>query len=89
MKLFECIGMGGRKVIGRFGVQPLCLDEPDTSSRVAEKASQVPSGLGVVVGALPTGSVTAAIASPRSRPSLMITFGRASTRQLRSPALAS
>ena len=70
MKLFECIGKGSRKVVGGFDVQPLCLDEPDTSGRLPEKASQVPSGLGVVVGTVPTGSVTAGHRQP-SEPSVV------------------
>jgi hypothetical protein len=39
-----------------------------------------PRCLGVVVGALPTGGVTARHGSPQSRISLMITFGFARTR---------
>ena len=57
MKLFECIGKGGCNVGSRFAVQPLCLDQPGTSGRIPEGASKVPSGLGVVVRVLPTGSV--------------------------------
>ena len=58
VKLFEGIGKGGRDVGSRFAVQPLCLDQPGTSGRIPQGASKVPSGLGVVVGALPTGSVS-------------------------------
>ena len=58
VKLFESIRQAGCEVGGRFAVQPLGLDEPGTSGRVAEGASEVPSGLGVVVGILPTASVT-------------------------------
>jgi hypothetical protein len=39
-------------------VQTLNLDEPGTSGRIPERAFKVPSGLGVVVGSLPTGSLT-------------------------------
>ena len=48
-------------------VQPLCLDQPGTSSRIPDGASQVPRRLGVVVRTLPTGSVTSRNPSPRSR----------------------
>ena len=64
VKLFEGIGKGGCDIGSRFAVQPLCLDEPGTSSRIPERASQVPSGLGVVVRALPTGSVTSCNRQP-------------------------
>ena len=64
MKFFECIGDGGRDVGSRFAVQPLCLDEPGTSGRIPERASEVPSGLGVVVGTPPTGNVTSCNPQP-------------------------
>jgi len=62
VKLLECIGKGGRDVGSRFAVQAVCLDEPRTSGGIPERASKVTNGLGVVVGALPTGSGT-----PRNR----------------------
>jgi hypothetical protein len=64
VKLFECIGKGGRDVGSRFAVQPVCLNEPGTSSRIPEGALEVPSGLGVVVRTLPTSSVTSCNPQP-------------------------
>ena len=64
MKLFEGIGKGVCDIGSRFAVQTLCLDQPGTSGRVPEGAFEVPSGLGVVVGALPTGSVTSCDRQP-------------------------
>jgi hypothetical protein len=58
VQLFEGICEGHCNVFSRFAVQPLCLDEPGTGGRTPKRASKVASGLGVVVGALPTGSVT-------------------------------
>jgi hypothetical protein len=40
------------------------LDKPGTSGRIPERAFQVASGLGVVVGALPTGSVASGNLKP-------------------------
>jgi hypothetical protein len=80
VELFEGIREGGRDVGGRFAVQPLRLDQPGSSRRGPEGAPKVARGLGVVVGALPTGGVTACDRQPRSRTSFMITFGLASTR---------
>jgi hypothetical protein len=59
VKLVESIRQAGCDVGSGFAVQPLCLNEPGTSGRVPERPSEVPSGLGVVVRALPTSSVTA------------------------------
>jgi hypothetical protein len=64
VKLFECIGKGGRDIGSRFAVQAVCLDEPGNGRRVPQRASKVPSRLGVVVGALLTGSVTAGNRQP-------------------------
>jgi hypothetical protein len=58
VKFFERIGKGGSDLGSRFAVQPLGLDLPGASGRIPERAFKVPYGLGVVVGALPTGSVT-------------------------------
>ena len=58
VKLFEGIGERGCDVGSRFAVQTLNLDKPGTSGRIPERASQVSSGLGVVVRALATGRVT-------------------------------
>jgi hypothetical protein len=57
VKLVEGIGKGGSDVGGRFAVQTLSLDQPGTRRGVCERPSKVPSGLGMIVGALPTGSV--------------------------------
>ena len=64
MKLFKCIGKGRCDVGSRLTVQPHCLDQPGTSSRIPEGAFKVPSGLGVVVRALPTGSLTSCNRQP-------------------------
>ena len=80
MKFFECIGKGGRDVSRGFAVQPLYLHYPGTSGRTPERASKVPSGLGVVVRTLATGSVASCDCQPRSRVSFMILFGFACTR---------
>jgi hypothetical protein len=48
----------------RFAVQPFGLDEPGTNGRIPERASKVASGLGVIVGAPPTGSVTSGNRQP-------------------------
>jgi hypothetical protein len=64
VQLFECIGEGGSDVGGRFAVQTLSLDQPGTRRGVCERSSKVPSGLGMIVGALPTGSVTACNRKP-------------------------
>jgi hypothetical protein len=64
VKFFEGIGKGRCNVDGRFAVQPLCLNEPGTGSRIPEGASQVSSGLGVVVGTLPTSNVTSCNPQP-------------------------
>ncbi len=58
VKLFEGICEGWRDIGRRFAVQALRLDEPGTSNRIRERAFKVASGSGVVVGTLPTGSVT-------------------------------
>jgi hypothetical protein len=57
VKLSECVGKGDCDIGSRFAVQPLCLNELGTSRGISQGASQVPCGLGVVVGALPAGSV--------------------------------
>jgi hypothetical protein len=88
VKLFQGIGKGGRHVGNRLTVQPLCLDKPGTSGRIPERAFKVARGLGVVVGALPAGRVASCNPQPRSRASLMITFGFPSTRYWRSPTSA-
>jgi hypothetical protein len=80
VQLFECIGKGGFDAGGRLAVQPLGLDESGTSGRMAEGAFKVPSGLGVVVRALPTGSVTAGNRQPSESESFMITSGLARTK---------
>jgi hypothetical protein len=64
VKLFESMCKGGCDIGSRFLVQPLWLDQPSTSGRIPEGASQVPCGLGVVVGALPTGRVTSCDSQP-------------------------
>ena len=64
VKFFECIGKGGCDIGSRFAVQTLCLDEPGTSGRIPERASQVSSGLGVVVRTPPTRSVTSCNPQP-------------------------
>ena len=64
VKFFEGIGKGGCDFGSRFAIQPLCLNEPSTGSRIPEGASQVSSGLGVVVRALPTRSVTSGNRQP-------------------------
>ena len=71
---------GRRDGGGRFAVQPICLDQPGTSGRIPERASKVPSGLGVIVGLFRPAASIPATASPRNRMSFMITFGLASTR---------
>jgi hypothetical protein len=57
VKLFEGICKGGCNIGSRFAVQTLCLDKPGASSGIPEGTSQVPCALGVVVRALPAGSV--------------------------------
>ena len=89
MKLFQGIGKGGCDGGIRFAVQPLGLNWPGTSGRIPQGASKAPSGLGVVVRTFRPPASFPATASPRSRMSFMITFGFASTRWLRSPALPS
>jgi hypothetical protein len=82
MKLFESRCKGGCEVGDRLAVQTLCLDQqPGTSGRIPEGPSQVLSGLGVVVRALPTGSVTSCHRQ-RTEPveKFMITSGFAGTR---------
>jgi hypothetical protein len=64
VKLFQGIDKGGCDVGSRLTVQPLCLNEPGTSGRIPKGASKVASGLGVVVRALPTGSVTSCNPQP-------------------------
>ncbi len=64
VQLFECIGEGGCDFGGRFAVQTLCLDQPSTCRGFRERASKVPSGLGVIVGVLPTGCVTSCNREP-------------------------
>jgi hypothetical protein len=58
VKLFESICEGCCDVGGRFAIQALCLDLSGTTGGVLEGALEVPSCLGVVVGTLPTGSIT-------------------------------
>jgi hypothetical protein len=58
VKLFECIRQAGCNIGSRFAVQTLCLDKPGGGSGIPEGTSKVASGLGVVVRALPIGSVT-------------------------------
>ena len=70
MKFFECIGKGGRDVSSGFAVQPLYLHYPGTSGRTPERASKVPSGLGMVVRTLATGSVASCDCQP-SEPSVI------------------
>jgi hypothetical protein len=86
LKLLEGIGKGGCDIGSRFAIQTLCLDKPGTSGRIPEGASQVSSGLGVVVRTLPTSTVTSSNPQPSESVSFMITFGVASTKWLRSPA---
>ena len=64
MKLLERICKGRRDIGSRFSVQPFCLDKPGTCGRIPERAFKVPSGLGVVVRALPTGSVSSCNRQP-------------------------
>ena len=64
VKLFEGIGEGGCDVGSRFAVQTLNLDKPGTRGRIPERACKVPSGLGVVMWALPTGSLTSCNPQP-------------------------
>jgi hypothetical protein len=59
VKFVEGISEGGCDVSSRLTIQPLCLDQPGTSGGIPERAPEVPSGLGVVVGDIPTGRVTA------------------------------
>jgi hypothetical protein len=87
VKLFEGIGKGCGDVGSRFAVQPVDLDKAGTCSCVSERAFKVSSGLDVVVGALPTGSVPSCHCQPSESGVVLITFGFASTRWLRSPAL--
>jgi hypothetical protein len=54
VQLFECIGERGSDVGCRFAVQTLSLDQAGTRRGVSERPSKVPSGLGMIVGALPT-----------------------------------
>jgi hypothetical protein len=58
VKLFESVCKGGSNVGSRLGVQPICLDQSGTSRRISEGASEVASGLSVVAGTLPTGSLS-------------------------------
>ena len=58
VKLFEGIRKGGCDVGSRFAVQTLNLDKPGTSGRIPERAFKVSNGLRVVVGTLPTSSLT-------------------------------
>jgi hypothetical protein len=87
VKLFQGICKGGCDVGGRFAVQAFWLDEPSTSGRIPEGASQVARGLGVVVKTHSTGSVISCDPQPSESGSFMVTFGFASTRWLRSPAV--
>jgi hypothetical protein len=64
VQLFQGSYERGCDIGSRLAVQTLCLDQPGTSGGIAEGALQVPSGLGVVVGALPTGSVIASNRQP-------------------------
>jgi hypothetical protein len=58
VKLLDGIGERACDLGRRLAAQTLSLDWPCTSGRIPQGASKVPDGLGVVVGALPTGSVT-------------------------------
>jgi hypothetical protein len=80
MKLRERIGKCGRDIDRRSCVQPFGLDQPSTTRRISQSPLEVPYGLRVVVRALPTGSVTPATSSPRSRIPFVTTFGFASIR---------
>jgi hypothetical protein len=64
VKLVESICEGDRHLRSRSAVQPLSLDQPGTSDRVPERASQVPGGLGVVVGAPPARGVSSSNRQP-------------------------
>jgi hypothetical protein len=64
VEVFEGICERCCDVGSRLAVQPLWLDQPGTSSRIPKRAFKVPSGLGVAVGALPTGSVTSGKPQP-------------------------
>jgi hypothetical protein len=58
VKFFEGIGERGCDVGSRLAVQTLNLDKPGTSGRIPERAFKVSNGLRVVVGTLPTSSLT-------------------------------
>jgi hypothetical protein len=64
VKLVESIGKGCRDLGSCVAVQPVRLDEPSASGHVPEGSSKVSSGLSVVVGALPTSSITSRHAQP-------------------------
>ena len=79
-KLSEGIRKGGCDLGSRFAVQTPNLDKPGTSGHIPERASQVPSGLSVVVRTPPTRSLTSGKRQPRIRMSFIATFSFASTR---------
>jgi hypothetical protein len=62
VKLLQRICERGRDDGGRLAVQTLCLAQPGATGRVPQGPSEVPGGLGVVVGTLSTGNV-----APRDR----------------------
>jgi hypothetical protein len=64
VRLFEGIGERGCDVGSRFAVQTPNLDKPGTSGHIPERASQVPSGLSVVVRTPPTRSLTSGKRQP-------------------------
>jgi hypothetical protein len=64
VKLFKGIRKRGRDTGSRFAVQALCLGRSGTSGRIPQRASKVPSGLGMVVAVLPTGSVISSDCQP-------------------------
>jgi hypothetical protein len=80
VKLFECIGKGEGDLSSRVVIQPLCLNcrAPAVALRRERRRFRAVwawlSGLFLPAASLP------ATASPRSRVSLMITFGFVSTR---------
>jgi hypothetical protein len=64
MKLIESIFEGYCQVGSRLAVQILRLYEPGTSSRIPRRASEIASGLSVVVLVLATGSVASGNRQP-------------------------
>jgi hypothetical protein len=76
VKLFDRVRKGGCEIDGRFTIQPVYLDQPGASRRIPRGASKVASGLGMVVRALPTGSLEASNRQPSGRTSFIIVFDR-------------